>query len=387
MKPYFTILAGSITLALCGSAFAANVDVVITGSTAFRAQTNLSISKILTSPTAVYKGTDLGSSSFAIIRGTIGADTVTFKTSWSGAVGGTKSVSQSATVLTIADAEFTAASAVTASGTTLTGGTSIAATGTVALVAEVAMTDNYQASTAFASPVMTDTVVGVIGFKFVASNGAPAGLNNITQQLAQALWSTGQIPLAVFTNNPADQTISVFATGRDPDSGTRLTTFAESGIGVFSTVLQYKPTTSGSTVTGHAPYPAGTTTTGIPVGVGQSGETSGNTLRDNLKKTTLAGINGYYISYMGTNDADNAIAGGAKELTYGGTTYSLAAVQNGQYTFWCYEHLMYLPSLAAAKKSVADALATQIRTVDSPILLSTMTVSRAGDGALITPNY
>ena len=48
---------------------------------------------------------------------------------------------------------------------------------------------------------------------------------------------------------------------------------------------------------------------------------------------------------------------------------------------------MYSSTLSGTKKTVADAIATQIKTVDSPILLSDMKVGRPADGGLIAPNY
>jgi hypothetical protein len=106
-----------------------------------------------------------------------------------------------------------------------------------------------------------------------------------------------------------------------------------------------------------------------------------------MQATTLAGLNGYYVSYMGLSDATSAITGGAKELTYNGVLYSLDNVKNGLYTFWCYEHLMYKNTLAGVKKTVADTLATQIETVDAPIKLNEMRVGRQADGGLVTQNF
>jgi hypothetical protein len=48
---------------------------------------------------------------------------------------------------------------------------------------------------------------------------------------------------------------------------------------------------------------------------------------------------------------------------------------------------MYKSALSGTKKTVADAIATQIKTVDSPILLSDMKVERPTDGGLIAPRY
>lgn len=214
---------------------------------------------------------------------------------------------------------------------------------------------------------------------------APAPFSSLSTQLAQALWANGKISLALFTGLSADRTKDVWATGRDPGSGTRLTAFAESGIGVNSTVVQYQPTISSGAVTSHIPWPAGTFN-GINYTQGNGGQTSGGNLVTYLTATTSA-INGYYISYLSVNDAVSAIAGGAKELSWNGSYYSLDGVKEGSYPFWCYEFVAYRPSIATATKTVADTLANQIITVDAPIKLSEMGVGRASDGGLITPNY
>lgn len=214
---------------------------------------------------------------------------------------------------------------------------------------------------------------------------SPAPFSNLNSQLAQALWANGKISLALFTGLNAHRTIDVWATGRDPGSGTRLTAFAESGIGVNSTVIQYQPTISGGAVTSHIPWPAGTYN-GIPYTQGNGGQTSGGNLVNYVTATTSA-INGYYVSYMSVNDAVNAIAGGAKELSWNGSFYSLDGVKEGSYPFWCYEFVAYRSSIPTATKTVADTLANQIITVDAPIKLSEMGVGRASDGGLITPNY
>ena len=54
------------------------------------------------------------------------------------------------------------------------------------------------------------------------------------------------------------------------------------------------------------------------------------------------------------------MAGGAHTLNYNGVPYSAAAIQEGQYTFWSYEHLYYYPG--AAQANIAKAIAAQIQT-------------------------
>ena len=385
MKSLKTILLASFLAVACALPASAQTVVRITGSTAFRSATHTAITNIFAAGfTFGYTGASASGASQQIYTGTVSGNSVIIKTSWSGAVGGVQTVARNINVNFLPN-----------STPQSTGGTSGATVGAESALPDVCMTDNYQSSTIFPTPALVDQVVGVVLFKWVASIGAPAGLANINPQQAQALFGNGDLALALFTGLSSDRTTlippnndvaRVFATGRDPDSGTRLTTFAESGVGVNSQVVQYEPTISGSAVTGHAPWHP-ITVNGIPVPLGNGGYSSGGTLATTMTKTTLAGIGGYYVSYLSTSDAATAIAGGAKELTYNGIPFSLTAVQEGQYTFWGYEHLMYRSTYTGVGKTVADILAQRILNFDSPVLLSAMKVSRPTDGGLVTPNY
>jgi hypothetical protein len=370
------ILSLSIAAAFAASAEAQTV-VTITGSTAFRSATHNAIKNLLTAsgtPSIAHTGSSLSSASQAIFKGSISGNQVIIKTGWSGSVAGVQTVSRGIAVNFLTNS-------VLVDNTTTTG----VATGNEANVPDVAMSDTFQAATPFTTPVLNNQTVGVIAFKWVASKGAPAGLTNMTQQLARALYGNGSLPLALFTGSATDQTSTVFATGRDPLSGTRLTTFAESGVGVAATVVQYKPTVASGAVTSQAVWPA-ETVNGIAFDQGNGGYTSGGSLVTAMQATT-AGINGYYVTYMGVSDADSAVTGGAVELTWNGVQYSPDNLKQGKYTFWGYQHLMYPSTLSGTKKTVADAIATQIRTFDSPILLSDMKVERAVDGGQIVPRY
>ena len=66
--------------------------------------------------------------------------------------------------------------------------------------------------------------------------------------------------------------------------------------------------------------------------------------------------------------------------------YSIQDVQEGRYTFWTYEHLMYPTGLVSTKKSVADKLALRIQNFDAPIQLGSMHCSRASDGGVVYHN-
>jgi hypothetical protein len=377
MNPLKSLFLVGVATVSLSSAAHAQTELRLTGSTAFRSATHAAITKILAPGyRAAHTTGSLPGAGQATFSGTLLGTTeeVVIKTSWSGSVGGVQTVSQNI------DVNFIPVSALPGSGTTAN-----AAAGTEAGKPDVAMTDNFQAATPFPSPVLVDKLVGVIPFKWVASKGAPAGLSNINPQLAQAVFGAGSAALSLFTGLQADEGMKVFATGRDPDSGTRLTTFAEAGVGVNAVVVQYQPTVSSGAVTAHVPWPE-TVVNGITFRTGNGGYSSGNSLVTTMSATTAA-LSGYYVSYMGLSDATSAIDKGAKELTYNGVLYSLDNVKNGLYTFWCYEHLMYKRTLTGVKKTVADTLANQIDTVDAPIKRSEMRVGREADGGLVTAKF
>lgn len=458
MNPARLFFAGLAFLVI-STAAQAQTYIRLTGSTAFRANTHSAIRNIMASGhTFAYTGSTFSSANQSIFHGTVGGNPVIIKCSWSGSVDGTNTLSNSVPIAFQPDSVVgtIAGQGSIATVTTSTSGADVSAP-------NVSMEDTFQNSTPFNTNPLTETKVGVIGFKWVVNRGfgqlaitvntiggsniystastaaltvgmtvtgpniptaskigsiidgtqftlvdsnvgvtsnknsasttsgnacvavAPAPFDNVSPQLVQALFANGRVPLALFTGNAADETLDVWATGRDPGSGTRLITFAESGIGVNSTVVQYQPTISGGAVTSHIPWPAGNFN-GIFYTTGNGGQTSGGNLVTSMTATT-SGINGYYVSYMSTNDAVTAINGGAKELSYNGAYYTLDRVRNGQYPFWCYQHVAYRTSIPAPEKAVADTLANQILTVDSPVLLSSMRVGRASDGGLITPNY
>jgi hypothetical protein len=189
----------------------------------------------------------------------------------------------------------------------------------------------------------------------------------MTNQLAAAILTLGVLPQFQFDNSTS--TTNIYVTGRNSDSGTRLDAFAESGFGITSAPLQVDPTqnqagslvdhiTSGAWV----PGPNGVVFFTPP----SNGYSSGGTLAGAMTATGSGTVlPGFLVTYLGINDANTTVAGGATILTYNGFGYSAAAVENGQYTFWAYEHFLKCPALSAAAATdphviVANALATQI---------------------------
>ena len=400
MKMIKLTAAALFALAFAGVA-SAQTTVRITGSTAFRAATQTAIGNILNPGyTYAYIGSSLNGANQSTFVGTTktGNISVIIKCSFAGSVGGVQTIAQQSPVVTTASPYISETNALATTGLVLTAGT---ATFDSPANADIAMSDTYQSSTAFTGTgynTLTDTVVGVVPFvwtKGISSDTAVAAslanVTNITPLLARAVLTGSGTPLSMFTGATADSTVFVYAMGRDEDSGTRLTTYAESGFGIFGSPIQYQATVASGAITAIAAYQA-QTILGISYTAGHSGYSSGGTLATTLNTPVAAAARDSLsskfalIAYFGVNDA-NGVNGGANNLTYNGVPYSVANVQEGRYTFWGYEHVMYRSTLTGNAKTVADQLATQIRTTDatvSGVLLASMNVSRVTEGAVIT---
>ena len=439
MKSIKPLLAGIAAIAAVSTAQADTV-VHITGSTAFRAATIAAIENVMGGAgnfKAAYAGTSGGeaAATYVVLRGSIAslpaAGVVTVKCTWTGSVGGVKTVVQNIDITqTTAPNGWMSATNLPATNTVL----AVASpsytldTGTFpgeTLKADVTMSDSLQVSTGFTSTTLTQTQVGVVPFEWVANNGSPAALNNITPLLAQALLSGG-MPLSQFTANLADA-VAVYAVGRDFDSGTRLSCLAETGVGIFGSVQHVQPTISGtagaagSSITTLKLWPAATVL-GQSFSIGQSGFASGGTLADNLATpgssaaATPAGADGvlfgsgWLVGYLGRNDAARACkttsiaTNTAHRMTWNGvadwvgpilasgshTSFNDAAIQEGLYTAWETEFLAYRSTFGTSNangKAVADKVANEIINTTasvSGIKLSTMNVSKPSEGGLVT---
>jgi hypothetical protein len=255
--------------------------------------------------------------------------------------------------------------------------------------------------------------IAAINFCFVASSNFPA--SNITAQQAKALYSAGYLPLSFFTGNDSDRTNGVFATGRDIDSGTRVTTFSEIGLGASAAVQQYAYNGSN----GISLTPAGTIN-GVTYAAGMGGENSGGTLctliaTSGSQGLTAANVTGcptnitgkvYLMGYTSTADASTKTL---KVLSYNGFTpyYSSATsngfqngtngIINGQYSFWSTGRLLYNAANApkGTDKTLVPTVATAIysnltnKTTANFLYgytaLSDLKVQRVIEGAKITP--
>jgi len=279
----------------------------------------------------------------------------------------------------------------------------------------------------------TNKTVGVVAFKWVVGNhdGVSADafpVTNITQQQAEQLTISGSRPMSVFTNNPADAADFALFVGRNEDSGTRIIALAEAQDGFGKPAKSYQLDTGAGFVTGPAVgtvaavrlWLGNTAVNTVPtlkwIAGGHSGYNTGGNVGNALKSvnpfTGLAVTNApagfvpatskaYLLSCMGIADANGVVGAGGLELSYNGVPYSVAAVQNGTYSIWGYEHCVYLSAAGApstggvptvingtAEGTVANQIADDLYTTSATtggagILFSTMAVSRSDAGAVI----
>ncbi len=396
VKAFQTILASLLAFALIGTASAQTTFLRVTGSTAYRAAVYQAIQDNLqTGYVYAYTGTGgLSKASQAIFTGTTKTSNVSviIKTSFSGSVGGIATLAKNLTVGP-GGTSFGGGGWLVDSTAQSTGGTNdLSPVFESPLTADVALADCYQKSAPplYQTPVLTTEVVGVVPFKFVASPGTAAlgSVTNITSAQVQTLLK-GTLLLKTLSGNKGD-TESVFAVGRDEDSGTRIQAFACSGFGIQKNPQQYQPTLNGGgQVNGANLWPA-VTVDGINYPVGDSGFSSGGTLATTLNTPKATGFGTWFIGYLGLNDAASVTTG--IQLNFNGVAYSTAGVTgpssptNPLYTFWGYEHFDYRKTLAGNQKTVALQIANTILTTDasvSGILLSAMQVSRDKDGGTI----
>ncbi|MCE0521638.1 MAG: hypothetical protein LV480_01860 [Methylacidiphilales bacterium] len=229
-------------------------------------------------------------------------------------------------------------------------------------------------------------LVGVVPFEWLVGNyssltDAPT---NISQSTAKSLLTSGLVSQSQLTGHSADAANYFYLTGRNEDSGSRIIPLMEAQFGVINAPYQYQLTATSGTLSSAAGWAASTTLytqPGITWGIqGHSGYNTGGNVASALDYIetnsnsiitdgTAPGTNTggqYFIGYVGLTDATNAIAGGAHALTYNGVSYSVAAVQNGQYTLWGYEHAYRLSGSTAAD-GVADSIADTIYTLTADI--------------------
>jgi hypothetical protein len=268
-------------------------------------------------------------------------------------------------------------------------------------VPDMCMADNFQDVTVWTSAtpgfVDSDSVqVAVVEFTFAKNTGAPADIVNVTPYQLGSLYAAGKINQAQVTGVAADATNFIFAIGRDDDSGTRIITFADTGIGTGATVKQFEINQS--------PYGYFSAGTASPNGNDGGGYGSGGTMAKALEFNGAGyttNINGKVfgasaIGYLGILDANGTVPTN-QWLTYDGVFESDAAIEQGEYSLWGQENLEYRdadysggnPNLAPFADALVIQLEAQAGTgAVSPgtLSLNSMDCTRNDDGGAISHN-
>lgn len=443
MKPT-SFIAGLAAFTFCATSHA-DVVVDITGATAFRAATLLSIRAQFNASGQPYKfAHDQASPGGTIYTGAtrsiwIGSfpgvsGTTTIRTSFNGSVEGIRALVESPA----ADPTYYQSSLL-ASTSAITGGAELHNQGTTGVItsqSEIAFSDVSKTITPYASSSLqpSSPAVGVVAFTMLTNEGSP--VTNVTAQQFRAVLAAGFQPLSMFTGNPADVT-NVYATGRNDGSGTRSSYLSETGYGVSTPVKQYvtiASTTAALSTIMLVPaggvydnnpgvagvQPAGqlaanaSTVWGQDV-VGNGGYSSGSTLRTDMGKTGLAvtvldelaedsfggPVRADLITWLSLNDAVTARANGAVMCGYNGvkldgiaasgttlTAADKAKITQGIYTAWNYQQMyrrndITTGDVVTVYTGIKTAIGSNLGAAG--IALGDMQVSRPSDGGTVAP--
>jgi hypothetical protein len=343
MKLNQSILAA--VLGLSAVSLANADEIYLTGSTAARA----AVYTTLMNPGSVFTATPIftgfgnkgNGDTYMAFSGTLvgGSGTTVVNCLWSGSEAGIVDVGTSGKT-----ENFMADSLISSTTTSDPAGSP---SSTQAHQVDLAMADNKQSYSPAGSALtaLTGTQVGVVPFKWVRNVGLWSGTNITDAQIRGAL--TGQAKLALFSGNASDTGSYVYVAGRDGSSGTRVNAFGESGFGINSSPNQIEITA------GTGAMALLTSSHGVNVYAGNYGQSSGGTLAGTMgtSSTTVSaadlvhsGITGYSaVAYLGVGDATTAINAGATVLSYNGIPYSVAAIEQGTYTFWGNEYVYETP--------------------------------------------
>ena len=354
----------------------ADVQVDITGATAFRTATLDAIKARYVSTSQPFKfAHDAASGAFngstrAIFIGTFPGvtGTTTIRCCFTGSVEGIRAL---VGVADPAPPTYYQPSLL-ASTTAIVGGAELASQGTTGALtdaSEIAFSDVTKSSTPYGSFSLQppSPAAGVVVFTMLTNEGS--SITNVTSQQFRALASSGIQPLSMFTGNPGDTT-NVFFTGRNDGSGTRTTYLAETGFGISNVVKQYVTVASSGTalqalqlvpVGGVNDSDPGTAGIQLPPGsdikvyddgpntivqstgnastvwgqdvAGNGGYNSGSALRTDMSKTGTSGVtifdeNGAdafgetvradLVTFLSVGDASNARGNGAVFCAFNG---------------------------------------------------------------------
>ena len=246
MKKHALLRSAILSCALITAAHA-DVTVDITGASAFRQATLLSIKAAFDASNQAYQyahdqpENQFSGATRSIWKGKFGniPGITTIRTSFNGSVEGIRAlVTNTANPTYYTDIPGNLVTAAAINGGQTHNGTVGFAKTTAAAQSEIAFSDVSKSSTPFsASPLKpASAAVGVVVFTMLTNEGST--ISNVTSQQFRALLTQGYQPLSLFTGNDSDTSL-VFATGRNDGSGTRTAYLSETGYGITQLVNQY----------------------------------------------------------------------------------------------------------------------------------------------------
>lgn len=396
MKLKSSLVCGTLLALTISNSFAVERVFNITGATAFRASANTALISLLggagTTQYAYIGTAGASGTNRAIYKGTMPTqfpgDDIIVRVNWSGSTQGILDVADQVAIQFL-DTSNTLSTA----GVNLGQGANPAPIYTTA-VAQWSFSDVDKLLSTRPNYAFTGGPVGVVPFMFLAGEGAPVALNNMTDQLHAALWSTGQLPIATFTGDTGDAT-TVLATGRNNGSGTRASILAETQYGAFTNVVQFNATFQGTRTDA---FPTGKLLAASAFAA-NSGHSSNSGVRDLLTRSSAdltfdgSQVDALFVGYLTISDAVSAISEGAQEMKYNGVAFSVENVKKGLYTLWSFQQF-YKDSDATSFENTFDTAfrAAIPSTLVEPnaIAITGMSVVRGGgDGGPVSPgnNY
>jgi len=424
MKHSKSILMAALAAVSIGSASAETI--YLSGSTAFRSAANAAIVALSTNSLGNTNGllaidnAAIGSAGNMLVQYVDSGVTNLIDVHWSGSEAGIQS--------TAGPTSGTNAKKTSFFPTNATGWTNSVYTNPAnnSQVSEICFSDTFQSTSRFNGLHAgdgvnystlsgfdgADGIAGVVTFTWATSPGA--GITNVTSQQARQLLINGGLPKVVFTGNTSDSNSFVWDIGRNIDSGTRLSTFAETGLGVLSPVKQYTVNATNSIyltiiesidgissgTAGNSGYSSGGTLCGFLTNTYASGSAfKYGTLATNSSAAAIAAAtnssayaSNFLAGYAGVSDANGKVSSGLVEVGYNGVAFSQTNVENGQYSFWGYEHVYQNPAADTAVSDFATALGNYVAgETDSQLFpnvsVNNMQCGRNVDGGTIYSSY
>jgi hypothetical protein len=370
------ILMGALAALSIASASAETI--YLTGATAFRSAVNKSLFDDYAANLAATdksSTTDETAGALLFTNIIVNGSTIDLSVKWSGSEAGIRTVASPASNV-VTDNFYDAAKVKGLGGSYPKTSLTLAAANQIATRGDIAFSDTWQAVSNFQGKgkdnrtyaSLSEVKVGVVPFTFVANKGC--GIDNISLSTACQLAKAGRIPASIVTGSTNDLTGGAWFTGRDPFSGTRVTTLTVAKVGYNTAIKNYKPTTTNGLITTLGDYTSNNVS-GLSVTAAGNGESSGGTLcgyMTNSMSATVGGIpvtvNGrgntnILISYAGVADAVAKYSGGIVPLKFEGVhgrfgltnEYSAGNpgqldsgytnIISGKYPFWSYEHILW----------------------------------------------